>query len=259
MKREKRFLIITIAILIVICIAATTVVVALNRESILSSENVGATVGATEEATASTVPTAEVEIDISRISKIACVGDSITYGQGVSPNRLTQSFPAVLQSLSGITTLNFGKSGRTLQNEGDLPYTAEPEYTASLECGADLYIIMLGTNDARAFQWNSDRYEEELREFVKTYQSLPNSPQVVLMQPPKVFTEYDYSNSKISNSVIKNQIYNIVKNVGDELGCKVIDLYSLTENHSDWFTDGVHPNEEGNRIIGEYIYSEIFG
>ena len=33
----------------------------------------------------------------------------------------------------------------------------------------------------------------------------------------------------------------------------VIDLYSLTNNHPEWFSDGIHPNEEGNKIIANEI------
>lgn len=37
----------------------------------------------------------------------------------------------------------------------------------------------------------------------------------------------------------------------------VIDLYTLTENHGDWFADGVHPNVEGYEQIAEYIYDVL--
>ena len=37
----------------------------------------------------------------------------------------------------------------------------------------------------------------------------------------------------------------------------VIDLYTLTENHGDWFPDGVHPNVEGYEKIAEYIYDVL--
>jgi len=58
--------------------------------------------------------------------KIACVGDSITYGAGI-PNRMTGSYPAQLHQMlqpydDQWEVRNFGVSGATLLRRGDLPY-----------------------------------------------------------------------------------------------------------------------------------------
>lgn len=39
----------------------------------------------------------------------------------------------------------------------------------------------------------------------------------------------------------------------------VIDLYRLTEKHPEYFEDGVHPNRPGNKVIAEYVFSQIGG
>lgn len=51
--------------------------------------------------------------------KVACVGNSITYGTGLS-DRATQSYPVKLQKLLGerYEVENFGKPGATLLNQG---------------------------------------------------------------------------------------------------------------------------------------------
>ena len=50
--------------------------------------------------------------------KVACVGNSITYGTGLS-DRVTQSYPVKLQKLLGerYEVENFGKPGATLLNQ----------------------------------------------------------------------------------------------------------------------------------------------
>ena len=55
--------------------------------------------------------------------KVACIGNSITYGYGL-PDRTTQSYPAQLQKMLGESyqVENFGKSGATLLNKGHRPY-----------------------------------------------------------------------------------------------------------------------------------------
>ena len=119
------------------------------------------------------------EVDTTR-PRIACVGDSITFGDGVVHGRDTQSYPAILETLLGgeEQVLNYGLNGRTLLAEGDMPYTKEEFYPLSKECGADTYIIMLGTNDTKPQNWNRHAYEQELVEFIRGYQKLAQAPKV---------------------------------------------------------------------------------
>ena len=62
-------------------------------------------------------------------TKVACVGNSITYGTGLS-DRSTQSYPVQLQKMLGnrYEVENFGKPGATLLNQGHRPYTRQEEY-----------------------------------------------------------------------------------------------------------------------------------
>ena len=64
--------------------------------------------------------------------KVACIGNSITYGYGL-PDRATQSYPVQLQKMLGESyqVENFGKSGATLLNKGHRPYMQQDEYHRS--------------------------------------------------------------------------------------------------------------------------------
>ena len=60
--------------------------------------------------------------------KVACVGNSITYGIGVSdPDK--ESYPARLQQMlgEGYTVERFGKPGATLLNKGHRPFMQQKE------------------------------------------------------------------------------------------------------------------------------------
>ena len=183
---------------------------------------------------------------------IACIGDSITYGAGVMTAE--ETYPAYLQALVGdeYEVRNYGLNGRTLIKDADCPYTEEMYYKQSLELNADLCIIMLGSNDSRSFCWNADSYRSELADFVKAYQN--TGAKVYLMQPTKCFNTSGYG---ISDKVIREEIYYIVSDVAEETGAGLIDLYTLSEPHSDWFPDTIHPNAEGNKAIAEEIYSAL--
>ena len=54
------------------------------------------------------------------------------------------------------------------------------------------------------------------------------------------------------------EIAEAVKSFGEAEGLTVIDLYTLTENHPEWFReDGVHPNVEGAGQIAGYVYDAV--
>ena len=81
--------------------------------------------------------------------KVACVGNSITYGTGLS-DRATQSYPVKLQKLLGerYEVENFGKPGATLLNQGHRPYTRQEEYRKALDFAGDIVVeIYINLND----------------------------------------------------------------------------------------------------------------
>lgn len=193
--------------------------------------------------------------------QVACVGDSITYGAGVLGHRKSQSYPAYLQKLLGDTyqVLNYGMSGRTLMDEGDDPYCEETLYRKSLEADASIYVLMLGTNDAKDYQWDEEQYKKALVSFVSSYQEASPDAKIYLMQPPRAFENPEDGKIKygIQNDVICGSMYKIIMQVSEQMDVGYIDLYQLTKDHSEWFPDGIHPNAQGNQAIANYIYECI--
>ena len=192
--------------------------------------------------------------------KIACIGDSITFGAGVR-GKYEKTWEYTLQQKLGddYQVLNYGISGRTLLKSGDYPYTDEKFYSITKELLADIYIIMLGTNDSKPYNWKEAAYEKELEDFIKEYNSLNNQPKVLLMTPPACYEDpklgmvgYD-----INGDIIHTKIYETVIKIAEKLNLEYIDLHRFTVNHNEWFDDGVHPNAGGNRCIGEFIYEQI--
>ena len=190
---------------------------------------------------------------------IACIGDSITYGAGVNGKR-EETWEYFLNGMLGEEhqVLNYGISARTLQDEGDYPYKADKFYRISKEMPCETYLIMLGTNDAKPYNWDAERYEEELISFVREYKELSQKPRIVLMSPPQVFEEE--STGIVAFEIDKSNIEDAAKIVWEvalKEKVKLIDLYTHTKNHPEWFVDGVHPNKLGNRMFAEYIYKQL--
>lgn len=187
--------------------------------------------------------------------KIICVGDSITYGQGVLGARGRDSYPAILSEITGATTVNYGLCNRTLLSSGNFPYKNEHHYADSLEEDANAVIIMLGSNDSKPEYWNKEAFIEEYTQLVRSYREMPTIPVVYVMIPPAVFVEQDGTNC--DNDTVGGELADAIRQVASELSVTVIDLYSLTADHPEWFSDGLHPNAEGNRAIAEEIARKI--
>lgn len=193
--------------------------------------------------------------------RIACIGDSITFGAGVSKTRKTAAWTAVWQKSLGesFQVLNYGVSGATLQREGDFPYRKVGYLKRLGKAQPELIVLMLGTNDSKPYNWDEARFAREYEELVMELKDMPWPHRLVLMTPPKAFPEektgvvaYD-----IQNEPIRETILPLIFTLGEKGGFQVIDLYALTETHPEYFDDGVHPNELGNRVIAEHIRKEI--
>ncbi len=191
---------------------------------------------------------------------IAFVGDDIFYGTAVADNRQEESITAYFQEQTqDYQVLNYGVPGTTLQEDGANPYVKTEAYQESLDADADIYVIMLGTNDAKEESWDAKRYKTELTELVKTYQDVTETEFVYLIQPPKCFPENWFGKVKggISDDIVGDEMYDVIKEVAEETGAKYMDLYGFTQEQKKWFANGVHPNAEGNEEIAKFLYEDI--
>jgi lysophospholipase L1-like esterase len=182
--------------------------------------------------------------------KIACVGNSITQGPGRDN---PDSYPGQLQALLGdeYSVKNFGVSGRTLLRKGDFPYWNEPQFQEVKDFGADILVIMLGTNDSKPQNWVHKAefrqdYLDMIAEFKKT---MPVDGKVYLIIPVPVSKD----NFGITASIMNNEQRLMLLEIAHETNSELIDLYSPLMDRSDLFADGVHPNKEGLGIMAKTI------
>ena len=131
--------------------------------------------------------------------RVACVGDSVTYGFGI-PHFRTASYPAALQKLLGdcYCVNNYGYSGRTASLLGDRPYRTETLCTKSREFAPDIVVILLGANDSKTFNWSIEAagkriypslLETDLKELISVYQALPSHPKVYVATPLPAYAD----------------------------------------------------------------------
>ena len=192
--------------------------------------------------------------------KVACIGDSITYGHGVS-NWETENYPVVLQNLLGdeYYVANYGFIGACVNPDGDKPYTGLSVYQESLDLDADIIVLMLGTNDSKAENWtDADTFIKAYGELLDSYFADGREPKVYLGLCAESF---DIENPEMEYGIQPEVVDQIVKAIQDTYADKdveLIDIHSLTTAHPEWFaSDGVHPNTEGAKAIAEAVADAI--
>ena len=200
--------------------------------------------------------------------RVACVGDSVTYGFGI-PHFGANSYPAALQKLlgEGYCVNNYGYSGRTACLMGDRPYRVETLCTKSRSFEPDIVVILLGANDSKTFNWETevagmrvypDQFEGDLKELVSIYQNLPSAPKVYVATPLPAYADGSGNvRYEIQPDVISNEIVPIVKRVAAETGAELIDLYPVFEGKTELYSDGLHPTAEGAALLAQTVFSAI--
>lgn len=180
--------------------------------------------------------------------RIACIGNSITYGSGLK-DRSKESYPAQLQALLGAEyeVFNFGVSGTTMLKKGNRPYWNTPEYQKVLASEANVVFIKLGTNDSKLINRPMmGDFVSDYRDMIRTLGKLASKPRIVLLLPIKAFS--DEKNS-ISGTYLKDSIMPLVQKLAYEENLEVIDLYSLFADKEALLADKIHPNAVGDGFI----------
>lgn len=199
------------------------------------------------------------------VTRVACVGDSITSGYG-----LRQTYPLQLSRWLGtnFAVRNFGVNGATMLHHGDTPYIRQRAYLEALNFKPDVVIIDFGANDSKhpgdgsfdaANAVNNWQYKTnfvgDYEEMIAAFRLMNPSVNIFACLPTPDFP----GRWGINDKTIRNEIIPMIKTVANEAGANLIDLYTPLADKADLFPDTVHPNEEGARQMAAEISKVITG
>ncbi|MDT8370638.1 MAG: GDSL-type esterase/lipase family protein [Gammaproteobacteria bacterium] len=161
---------------------------------------------------------------------ILAFGDSLTYGTG--SNSATESYPAVLQSLTGKTVINAGIPGEISQAGLErLPHILD-------QTSPKLVILCQGGNDLIRRLGHS-QLENNLQQMIQLIQA--GGAQVILVA--------------VSALGLTLDVPDLYQNLATEHTIPIeADVIRYVEMKASLKSDQIHPNAQGYRLIAEKIY-----
>lgn len=192
--------------------------------------------------------------------RVACIGDSITYGMTLE-DRENTCYPARLQQLlgDGYEVANFGKNGATLLRKGHRPYMEQEEFRAAMQWPADILVIHLGINDTDPRNWPNYR-DEFVGDYLALVDSLRSiSPQarvIVALMTPLADRHWRFQSG---TKQWHDEIQESIRVVAELAGAELIDFHTPLYPFPQHIPDAVHPDAFGAQLLAKTVYQEITG
>ena len=192
--------------------------------------------------------------------RVACIGNSVTYGTGHS-NPSATSYPTRLGEMlgEGYEVRNFGHPGATLLNHGYRPYTQQQAYRDAVAFAPDKAIIHLGLNDTDPRAWPNyrDEFIPDYLALIDTLRRANPNVEVWVCRMTPIF--HGHRRFKSGTRDWHAQIQVAIEDVAHLAGVHLIDLHEPLYHRPDLFADALHPNPEGAMILAKTVYAAMTG
>jgi len=209
--------------------------------------------------------------------RVACIGDSITWGYAMT-NRVEECYPAQLQRLlgDGYEVKNFGDSGSGVYTQpkrapsGWLPHPwrAGKQAEAAYAYGPDIVVSNLGINDAEIYmnefiRREDGRPETETGLFHREYVALLRAfardgkmPRVIMWTKLGPTGKGHGQKGTPFAGVMALEL----EKVAAEVGAETLDMYTPLVPYCEtphFAKDGIHPEGGAQRVIAEATARKI--
>jgi lysophospholipase L1-like esterase len=217
----------------------------------------------------------------SKVTVVACLGDSITQGYRSSSGN---TYPEALQTLLGnsFEVYNLGVGGTTVGESdedgtwsSDLMYSKTSEFNEALAISPDIVVIMLGTNDAKTapprHKWAEKEagFIKEFNNIIDAVQRLPSHPVVMIALPPPLYVDGNFA---MDGSVINRALPSLLRSIQQSndlpplidtfgalggTGLSREDLMTMVDPTDGYTADGCHPNDNGYAQVAQTVFDAI--
>lgn len=206
------------------------------------------------------------------LTRIGCIGDSLTEGVGRSSESFTYSAQLGRFLWKDALVYNFGASGATMRSDFIDSYMDNPHYKDALAMAEeiDIYTIMLGSNDSHRKEayrldpnfkdfygqsaWNEtdDRiYVDDCKALMASLQAKNPYVRFVIGNCPASYENPTFPVAFFAGQWVRDLQEAMIPELNEAgFPTTFFDMYSVTknlgENYLDWYTaDGLHLNDTG--------------
>lgn len=198
---------------------------------------------------------------ISHVTRIVCVGDSITQGVGAG-DEIGESYPAQLQKKLGYEydVVNYGKGGATMcayahelyQTRAYMEKSGYYDDLIAMAPYTDVVVIMLGSNDAMGDPAVTAMLQNDYATFKTDYSIHLSTMVSELKQANPNISVMVFSTTRVyPDGARQKNITSYVRplqiELAEKLGLAFYDMhtFSATEMTASDFADGLHPTTAG--------------
>lgn len=199
----------------------------------------------------------EVMAQVNKV-KVACIGNSVTYGLGLT-DREQNCYPVKLQRLlgDGYAVKNFGHSGATLLRKGHNPYCKTDEFALAVNFKPDIAIIHLGLNDTDPRDWPDHRldFAADYSWLIGEFRKANPAVKIYICRLTPIFS--GHPRFKSGTREWYDQIQELIPQIASANHTGLIDLHAALYGRPDLFADNLHPDSEGAGIIAQTVYGVL--
>lgn len=197
--------------------------------------------------------------------RVACVGNSVTYGYGLR-HRGRDAYPVRLQQMldsaygsNHYEVANFGHSGATLLYRGHRPYIKTPEFHQALDFRPDWVVIHLGLNDTDPRNWPDwkEDFIPNYRALIDSFLAVNPEARILVCRMTPIFDRHPRFQSGTRDW--HEQIQHDIEQVAFGAKAQLVDLYKPLHSRPDLFPDALHPNPRGAEILAKTVYGALTG
>ena len=214
--------------------------------------------------------------------KVVCLGDSITEGFGLEAE---QAYPHVMAELlgEGYEVFNAGVTAHCVINETApdgrvmcLPYVRTDRYRQGIEEKGDIYVVMLGTNDAQDGLFDDrsgvdpysnmislvDRFNYHYQRILDDIRASSPDARIYIVRPVPVLNCIWPKHQQAYLDIVLEHLDQVA---GDNPDVCVIDMQKMFRDMGeDWMRriyqqDGLHPGPEGAALIARTVAEAVRG